>query len=57
MGGFISSGARWRQRPTISNGATAADRGYVLQTGRIVLADTAPNLLQNEMMKKAYLGT
>jgi branched-chain amino acid transport system ATP-binding protein len=34
-----------------------ADRGYVLQTGRIVLADTAPNLLQNEMMKKAYLGT
>ena len=34
-----------------------ADRGYVLQTGRIVLADTAPNLLQNEMMRKAYLGT
>ena len=33
-----------------------ADRGYVLQTGRIVLADTAQNLLQNEMMKKAYLG-
>jgi len=34
-----------------------ADRGYVLQTGRLVLADTAQNLLQNEMMKKAYLGT
>jgi branched-chain amino acid transport system ATP-binding protein len=34
-----------------------ADRGYVLQTGRIVLADTTQNLLQNEMMKKAYLGT
>ena len=34
-----------------------ADRGYVLQTGRVVLADTAQNLLQNEMMKKAYLGT
>ena len=34
-----------------------ADRGYVLQTGRIVLADTAQNLLQNEMMRKAYLGT
>jgi len=34
-----------------------ADRGYVLQTGRIVLADTASNLLQNEMMRKAYLGT
>jgi branched-chain amino acid transport system ATP-binding protein len=34
-----------------------ADRGYVLQTGRIVLADTAQNLLRNEMMRKAYLGT
>jgi len=34
-----------------------ADRGCVLQTGRIVLVDTAQNLLQNEMMKKAHLGT
>ncbi len=33
-----------------------ADRGYVLQTGSIVLADTARNLLNNEMMQKAYLG-
>jgi branched-chain amino acid transport system ATP-binding protein len=33
-----------------------ADRGYVLQTGRIVLADTAQNLLRNEMMREAYLG-
>lgn len=33
-----------------------ADRGYVLQTGRIALADTAANLLQNEELKKAYLG-
>jgi len=33
-----------------------ADRGYVLQTGSIVLADTASNLLHNEMMQKAYLG-
>jgi branched-chain amino acid transport system ATP-binding protein len=33
-----------------------ADRGYVLQTGSIVLADTAQNLLSNEMMQKAYLG-
>ena len=33
-----------------------ADRGYVLQTGAIVLSDTAQNLLNNEMMKKAYLG-
>jgi len=34
----------------------AADRGYVLQTGRIVLADTAQNLLNNEQMRTAYLG-
>jgi branched-chain amino acid transport system ATP-binding protein len=33
-----------------------ADRGYVLQTGRIVLADTADRLLANEDLKKAYLG-
>lgn len=33
-----------------------ADRGYVLQTGSIVLADTAQNLLYNKMMQKAYLG-
>jgi branched-chain amino acid transport system ATP-binding protein len=34
-----------------------ADRGYVLQLGRIVLHDEAQNLLNNEMMQKAYLGT
>jgi branched-chain amino acid transport system ATP-binding protein len=33
-----------------------ANRGYVLQTGRLVLADTAQNLLDNEEMRKAYLG-
>ena len=33
-----------------------ADRGYVLQTGSIVLTDTAKNLLCNEMMQEAYLG-
>jgi branched-chain amino acid transport system ATP-binding protein len=33
-----------------------AHRGYVLQTGRVALADTASNLLQNEMMRVAYLG-
>jgi branched-chain amino acid transport system ATP-binding protein len=33
-----------------------ADRGYVVQTGEIVLHDTAANLQQNEMVKKAYLG-
>ena len=33
-----------------------ADRGYVLQTGRIVLHDTAERLLANEDLRKAYLG-
>ncbi len=33
-----------------------AHRGYVLQTGRIVLQDTAANLEQNEMVRQAYLG-
>jgi branched-chain amino acid transport system ATP-binding protein len=36
---------------------SVAHRGYVLQTGVIVLQDTAPNLLRNPLMKKAYLGT
>lgn len=33
-----------------------ADYGYVLQTGKIVLADTAANLRENKMMREAYLG-
>jgi len=33
-----------------------ADRGYVVQTGRIVLHDKAANLRKNEMVRKAYLG-
>ncbi|MXY77991.1 MAG: ABC transporter ATP-binding protein [Acidimicrobiia bacterium] len=33
-----------------------ADYGYVLQTGKIVLADTARNLLANPEMRQAYLG-
>ena len=33
-----------------------ASRGYVLQTGEIVLHDTAENLINNPLMQKAYLG-
>jgi len=33
-----------------------ADYGYVLQTGKIVLQDTAENLRENRMMREAYLG-
>lgn len=35
---------------------SVANRGYVLQTGEIVLQDSASNLRANEMVKKAYLG-
>jgi branched-chain amino acid transport system ATP-binding protein len=34
----------------------AAGRGYVLQTGAVVLSDTAENLRRNEMVRQAYLG-
>lgn len=33
-----------------------ADRAYVLETGRVVLADDAKKLMNDESVKKAYLG-
>jgi len=33
-----------------------ADRGYVLENGRLVLEDTGANLLKNDAVRKAYLG-
>jgi branched-chain amino acid transport system ATP-binding protein len=33
-----------------------ADRGYVLQTGRVVLSGAASSLIQHEDLRKAYLG-
>jgi branched-chain amino acid transport system ATP-binding protein len=35
---------------------TVAQRGYVLETGRVVLEDRADTLLQNAQVKDAYLG-
>ena len=35
---------------------SVADRGYVLQTGEVVLSGAASDLLQDEGMKRAYLG-
>jgi branched-chain amino acid transport system ATP-binding protein len=35
---------------------TIAHRGYVLQTGKVVLSGTAEDLRQNETVRKAYLG-
>ncbi len=34
----------------------AAHRGYVIQTGKILLADSAKNLAANEQVRQAYLG-
>jgi len=33
-----------------------ADRGYVMETGRVTMSDTAKNLRENDDVKKAYLG-
>jgi branched-chain amino acid transport system ATP-binding protein len=33
-----------------------SNTGYVMETGRIVLTDSAAALLKNEKVKKAYLG-
>jgi len=33
-----------------------ANRGYVLQSGRVVLTGTAASLLENPQMQRAYLG-
>jgi branched-chain amino acid transport system ATP-binding protein len=35
---------------------STASRGYVMQTGEIVLADQADRLLQDDMIRKVYLG-
>ena len=34
-----------------------ADRGYVLETGNLILEDTAENLRSNDVVRNAYLGT
>ena len=39
-----------------SSALAVADRGYVLETGQIVLSDTGRGLLHNEKVKEAYLG-
>ena len=40
----------------VVSGLSISDRGYVVQNGAVVLADTAKNLLTNEMVRAAYLG-
>jgi len=33
-----------------------ADRGYVMETGRVVLGGPAAELLGNDLVRRAYLG-
>jgi len=33
-----------------------ADRGYVLENGRVIIQDTSSNLLASEHVRRAYLG-
>jgi branched-chain amino acid transport system ATP-binding protein len=40
----------------VQHALTIADRGYVLENGRIVLENTGSRLLQDEKLKTAYLG-
>lgn len=40
----------------VQHALALAHKGYVLETGRIVLEDEGPKLLDNEDVKKAYLG-
>ena len=40
----------------VRNTLEVADRGYVLENGRIALEGTSKELLENELVKKAYLG-
>lgn len=35
---------------------TIADRGYVMENGRVTISDKSSNLLNSDMVKKAYLG-
>jgi branched-chain amino acid transport system ATP-binding protein len=40
----------------VMSGLAVADRGYVVQNGEIVIADSARNLLDNATVRAAYLG-
>ena len=40
----------------VVSGLSISDRGYVIENGAVVLADTAKNLLSNRQVRAAYLG-
>jgi len=40
----------------VVSGLSISDRGYVVHNGAVLMEDTARNLLNNEMVREAYLG-
>ncbi|RLA92800.1 MAG: hypothetical protein DRG69_08280 [Deltaproteobacteria bacterium] len=44
------------EEQNVREGLEIADRGYVLQTGRIVLQGRGEELLQSDLVRKAFLG-
>jgi branched-chain amino acid transport system ATP-binding protein len=40
----------------VKHSLKVSDRGYVLETGRLVMEGTGDKLLNDEYLKKAYLG-
>ena len=48
--------AWWRLLVMASGALSVATRGYVMESGRIVLSDTAAQLMQDARVAEAYLG-
>ncbi len=54
---YVSSGAADLKAQGNARGALAiADRGYVMETGRVVLCGPATELPRDPQMRRAYLG-
>ena len=43
-------------RPTFTNVSVEADRGYVIETGRITMSGSAEELIADLRIREAYLG-
>ena len=52
----IHCSATCEDRPFTGQALEAAHRGYVMENGRVVMEDTAANLLQSDEVRSAYLG-
>ncbi|HYQ15525.1 MAG TPA: hypothetical protein VEQ58_07205 [Polyangiaceae bacterium] len=52
----MSRSQPWRVLRKLPRNVTLADRGYVLETGEIVLSGTGRDLLADDRIRAAYLG-